>query len=212
MINAVIFDFDGTLTELTFDFNMLRSEVDKIAQKHATDEQRAEHERHLIIEMIFGIEEALGEAGGRFKQEAFERLQDLEVEASRGKDVYPFTRDVLGKLRRRGIRIGIVTRNCTEAVKTVFPDLSDYVEAMVTRDDTRSLKPDPGQVDHVLSLLSVKPDEAVVVGDHPTDILAGKALGMKTVALLSGRTDRETFEKAGADYIIEDIRGLEKIL
>jgi len=43
-----------------------------------------------------------------------------------------------------------------------------------------------------------------MVGDHPIDILAGKRVGMKTIGVLTGRTKREEFEKAGADYILRD--------
>ena len=209
---AVIFDFDGTLTELAYDFGALRVEIEKMALRYATEEQIAEQAHEYILEMIFGLETALGPAGERFKQEAFRKLQDLEVEASRGQSVYPFTRRVLGRLKQRGMKLGIITRGCTEAVRMVFPDLEEYVEAVVTRDDTRLLKPHPGQLQLVLSLLAVKPDEAVVVGDHPTDIQAGKTMAVKTVALLSGKTNRQTFEEAGADYVIDDIRGLEEVL
>ena len=209
---AVIFDFDGTLTELAYDFGALRVEIEKIALRYATEEQIAEQAHQYILEMIFGLEAALGPAGERFKQEAFRKLQDLEVEASRGQSVYPFTRRVLGRLKQRGMKMGIITRGCTKAVRTVFPDLEDYVEAVVTRDDTRLLKPHPGQLQMILSLLAVKPDEAVVVGDHPTDIQAGRAMAVRTVALLSGKTNRQAFEEAGADYVIDDIRGLEEVL
>jgi phosphoglycolate phosphatase len=43
-----------------------------------------------------------------------------------------------------------------------------------------------------------------MVGDHPIDIHAGKRVGMKTIGVLTGRTQREEFEKAGADYILRE--------
>jgi len=52
----------------------------------------------------------------------------------------------------------------------------------------------------------------VIVGDHPIDIQAGKSAGMKTVGVLTGRTKREEFERAGADYILLDATEINKVL
>jgi phosphoglycolate phosphatase-like HAD superfamily hydrolase len=43
------------------------------------------------------------------------------------------------------------------------------------------------------------------VGDHFIDIQAGKRVGMKTIGVLTGRTKKEEFEKAGADYVLKDV-------
>ncbi len=206
MIKAVIFDFDGTLTELTLNFVDLRKEVEGIAQRYLP---RLPLERlsHLyIIEMIYELERLLGESGAGFRNEAFVKLRDLEVEAAAGKEVYPYTRDVLRGLRKRGIKIGVMTRSCIAALKVVFPDIEDYVDAVVTREDVRLVKPNPHHVEAVLAVLGMRAEDALLVGDHPTDIQAGETLNSRTVGVLTGRTTREEFERAGADDIVNDIR------
>jgi phosphoglycolate phosphatase len=52
--------------------------------------------------------------------------------------------------------------------------------------------------------LEISGEEAVMVGDHIIDVQAGKRVGMKTVGVLTGRTKKEEFEKAGADYILRE--------
>jgi len=64
----------------------------------------------------------------------------------------------------------------------------------------------------VLAALNASPDEAVLVGDHPTDIAAGLAIGTQTVGVLTGRTEHADFEKAGAHYIANDIRDVRELL
>ena len=62
-----------------------------------------------------------------------------------------------------------------------------------------------------MKALYVSGAETVIVGDHTIDIRAGKAVGMKTIGVLTGRTKREDFEEAGADYVLDaapDISGL----
>jgi phosphoglycolate phosphatase len=208
MIKAVIFDFDGTLTELTLNFVDLRREVEAIAQRYVQGNPLGELSHLYIIEMIDEVERLLGESGAEFRDEAFVKLRELEVAAAAGKEVYPYTRDVLGALRRKGMKIGVMTRSCIAALRVVFPDIEDYVDAVVTREDVRPVKPDPRHVEAVLAALDVQAENALLVGDHPTDVQAGETLKARTAGVLTGRTTRAQFEAVGADYIIDDIRGV----
>ena len=208
MIEAVIFDFDGTLTELTLNFTDLRRAVEKIAEHYVGAAAVRQVESLSIIEMIYEVERMAGEGGPAFSEEAFIRLSDLEVEAASGKAVYPYTREVLRALREKGVKIGIITRNCTAALAKVFPDMEAYVDAVRTREHVHEVKPKPGHVEAVLRALDVAGSGALLVGDHPTDILAGEAAGAATVGVLTGRTTRAEFERVGAGYIVDDIRGV----
>jgi len=44
----------------------------------------------------------------------------------------------------------------------------------------------------------------IMVGDHPLDIQTGKRVGARTIGVLTGRTKREEFEQAGADFILRE--------
>jgi len=206
MIKAVIFDFDGTLTPLTLNFDFLRSEILKIAKKYAGEEAIKQTEGYYIVEMIYEIDRILDGSRPSFKEEAFEKLKLLELEASKNKDVYPYTRKVLTGLKRRGIKTGIITRTCLDVIDMVFHDFRTYTDGIVTREGTRHLKPDPLHVHEMMSLIGVAPKETMMVGDHPTDITAGRSAGTLTAGVLTGRTTKDAFEKAGATYILNDIR------
>ncbi len=212
MIRAVVFDFDGTLTELTLNFTDMRKEVEEIAAKYVPREAVRELDGFYIIEMIYELERSAGREGRSFREEAFRKLRDLEVEAADGKQVYPYTRSVLRALRDRGIGIGVMTRNCMGALTKVFPDIEQYVDTIVTREDVPRVKPDPAHAAEVLTRLHAEPSEALLVGDHPTDILAGKTLNAGTVAVLTGRTGKNEFLKVGADQVVNDIRDVLRLL
>jgi phosphoglycolate phosphatase len=207
-MKGIIFDFDGTLTELTLDFDLLRAEIEAIARRYVADDVILSLKNHYILEMIDGIEKILDGKDTRFKEEACIRLRDLEVEASKGKDVYPYTRNVLQRLKDRDISVGIITRSCMDVLRTVFPDIDSYTDSIVTREDTKYVKPNPLHVIEVLRCLRLEPDDVILVGDHPTDIIAGRALGMRTVGVLTGRTARDSLEKVQATHIFDDIRGV----
>jgi phosphoglycolate phosphatase-like HAD superfamily hydrolase len=59
---------------------------------------------------------------------------------------------------------------------------------------------------YVISKLSVRPEESIVVGDSYYDIEAGKMAGTKTVAVTYGYQPKELLK--GADYVIDDLREL----
>ncbi len=208
MIKAVIFDFDGTLAPLSLNFDHMREEIEAISGRYVSREELAELHHLYTLELIYTIEARLKEKGTGFRREAFEKLCALEVQASQGGHPYPYTKDVLTALREKAVKLGVITRNCLKAVKTVFPDIERWVDTVVTRDDTDLVKPNPAHAEIALSKLGVHPYEALLVGDHPTDIMAGRAAKMHTVGVLAGRTQKDTFGEAGADHIVADIRGV----
>ena len=208
MVKSVIFDFDGTLTPLTLDFTHLRREIEKIVVRYTDEDLLRSLENHFIIEMIYQASKETGDRDGAFLRDAFRRLTDLELDASRGKDLFPFARGVLRTLREKGIRTGIITRTSIEVIEQVFPDYRDLIDVVVSREHTRRLKPDPGHVDMAVGMLGAQKAQCITVGDHPTDVEAGRKSGTWTAGVLSGRTTREAFQQEGATYILENISHL----
>ncbi len=60
--------------------------------------------------------------------------------------------------------------------------------------------------------LGVDPEDCVVVGDYWNDIRDGKAVGARTVAVLTGQMRRELLKKYGPDAMIESVRELPKVV
>jgi phosphoglycolate phosphatase len=147
-----------------------------------------------------------------FYQEAHQVLHEVELRAAGEGKLLPGVKAALKSLRGRGFKVGIVTRNCEEAVRKVVPDIEAFCDVFVPRDLIKRVKPHPEQLTSVLKALHVTGEETVMVGDHPIDIQAGKRVGMKTVGVLTGRTKRDEFEKAGADLILNKVPEILKIL
>ena len=102
MFRAAIFDFDGTLIELTLDFSDLRRHVERLALTYVPRAFIRGLDSLYMLEMIDEVEEKLGGPGAAFRQEAYTILRELEVKAAQGKTVYPYTREVLTVLRGQG--------------------------------------------------------------------------------------------------------------
>lgn len=201
---AVVFDFDGTLAVLNIDFLSMRERVFNLMKRYGVREELIEEKYLLeIIDEVYQIlwEKSPSDAE-EFYQEAHRILYEIELRAAEDGRLIPEVERTLKILRGRGIKIGIVTRNCEDAVRKVFPDIDDYCDVFVSRNSIKKVKPHPDHLISVLRALDILGEEAVMIGDHPIDIQAGKRVGMKTIGVLTGRTKREEFEKAGADYIL----------
>jgi phosphoglycolate phosphatase len=204
-IEAVVFDFDGTLASLNIDFIAMRSSIRSLMADYRIPEGVA-MDLH-ILEMIDAGGEYLKEFrpadAVTFRSKANERITGMEVEAAGRGVLLEGTRTLLAGLAARSIRTGVVTRNCRIAVLRVFPDIALHCQAFLTRDDTDRVKPHPDHLRSALTMLGVTPSRAVMVGDHPLDILLGRETGTYTIGVLTGHSGREELHSAHADLIID---------
>ncbi len=80
-----------------------------------------------------------------------------------------------------------------------------------TMDHTRSSK--DKIIRYVLEQgLIADKDKAIMIGDRKYDMMGAQMNGIDSIGVLYGYGNREELEKAGATYIVSDIRELSKIL
>ena len=213
-IKAVIFDFDGTLAVLNIDFSAMRERVFDLMRRSGIHEETI-REKYLL-EIIEEVYEMLWEknpfGAERFYQESHDILHEVEMKAAGKGRLIPGAVGTLKGLREKGIKVGIITRNCEDAVRRVFPEIDGFCDIFVSRNSVKKVKPHPDHLTRVMNSLKISGEEATMVGDHIIDIQAGKRVGMKTIGVLSGRTKKEEFEKAGADYILKDVSEVYKLM
>jgi phosphoglycolate phosphatase len=204
-LQAIIFDFDGTLAKLNIDFSMMRNSVMELLLSYGAN---LDGLRSLfVLEMIEAGKEILDidmpANGEDFYRRASNLIRDIEVEGAKRGKLVKGIKEMLLELKARRIKVGIATRNCSEAVMAVFPDISSFCHTVVTRESTRSVKPHPEHVMTVLRNLEAKAVTSAMVGDHPMDIRVGKEAGTFTVGVLTGYSGADALSQAGADLIIE---------
>jgi phosphoglycolate phosphatase len=213
-IKAVIFDFDGTLAVLNIDFSSMRERIFDLVRRYGIKED-AIQEKYLL-EIIDEVYEMLWKTNPSdaetFYQESHDILHQVEMRAAEKGRLIPGAEGTLKRLREKGIKVGIITRNCENAVRKVFPQIEDFCDVFVSRNSIKKVKPHPDHLTRVMGSLKISGEEAVMVGDHIIDIQAGKRVGMKTMGVLTGRTKKEEFEKAGADYVLTSVSEIYKIV
>jgi HAD superfamily hydrolase (TIGR01509 family) len=117
-------------------------------------------------------------------------------------DPLPGCLETLRGLAEEGYRLGIATAGSRDLPQLDRWGVRDLFSAWVGREDVARRKPDPECVELCLSALGCVPEEAVYVGDSPVDVAAGIASGTATVGVLTGTSDRQTLQDAGAGLVL----------
>ena len=128
-IQSIIFDFDGTLAVLTLDFGDMKRRLGAMASNYIDDFPQVDGMPALewVQVLTRAVSDELGrETGLEFNTRCRFLIMDMELAAARRGELFPFVRTMLTDLRERGVSTAVVTRNCTPAVKTVFPEIGEY--------------------------------------------------------------------------------------
>jgi HAD superfamily hydrolase (TIGR01549 family) len=86
--------------------------------------------------------------------------------------------------------------------------IGSWVGGIVTSDDVARSKPYPDIFHIALDRFQLKENEAVILGDTPYDVMAGKKIGLQTIAVLTGGFNESSLREAGAVEIYKDLPAL----
>lgn len=181
---AVVFDLDGTLVDsmpmvLKAYAHALEPFVPPITPLELFRRLGAPPER-TFAEMLPGPTEVAA---------AMTRLVDYSSRHWHLIESFHGMHDLLRDLRAADRRTGLWTGRDRRSTEVILREqrLEAWVEACLCGDDLPSHKPDPAGLSAVLERLGVRADEAVYAGDADVDVLAGHALGVRTVLIRHGR-------------------------
>lgn len=218
-VAAVIFDLDGTLIDsIDIYFTIVekalkRLNLPAVSRNRilaAAESEEFKWELVLPQEVLNRKEEIIDEAWGVINEIAPQMFAD-------NLDLIQGAGDIVENLSSNGLKIGLVTSTQRQYLETKMQPLKnagvdDLFEAIITSDDVKKRKPAPDPLITCAQQLDMKPGNCVYVGDTTTDIKAGKAAGMRTVAVLTGFDEYEALEKEDPDAIIENVQNLLKII
>lgn len=209
-LESIVFDFDGTLAELHLDFPSMKLQILDLAQEFFDHPLPAPS--GPALEWLESIVNSLRVRDSSTALE-LERLgalliKNIELDAARRGSPFPFTREILWALRQEGIKVAIITRNCEEAVRTVFPDIDRYCGGFLARDHVHRVKPHPDHLLCALNRIAGSPKNALMVGDHPLDIQTGKRAGILTAGVWSGSATEMELINSGADLTARNCQEL----
>ncbi|MBI2647557.1 TIGR02253 family HAD-type hydrolase [Candidatus Woesearchaeota archaeon] len=219
MIKAVIFDLDNTLIDF-----MKMKELSCDAAISAMIDAGLNVSKNKAIEELFALYDKYGLEEKAIFQKFLKKLIrkiDYEILASgivayrRVRagflEPYPHVSEVLFELKRRGIKLAIVSDapRLKAWIRLVAMKINHFFDVVVTFDDTKKMKPNIMPFKVTFKKLKLKPCECLMVGDRPErDIKGAKKLGMLTCFAKYGNPKA----KSNADYELNDIKELLEIV
>ena len=176
MVGAVLFDFDGTLTEPgTLDFRELRKVLDCPAEQP-------------VLEFVTHL------PPGRKRRQAVGILNRFEMEAARQSLPNAEAERVIEQLLRKKLRLGIISRNRRVAILRPLRNFqrirAEDFDVIISRDHRIPPKPDPSGIRLAARHMGVSVRQTLVVGNFWFDVEAGRRAGAPTV-LLTNTSDPE---------------------
>ena len=206
---AVLFDFDGTVMD---------SEPAVIASYMHVFEIYAEPEEFTPerqVEVIgppldqkmkvFFPDADVNEVMEEYRAFQTEHLGDLMKPMQNAKELLEW-------LKESGYQTGIVTarlRSSLEHILEVFR-MDHYFDVLVCHDDGIAPKPSPEGI--LLAEKKLGAVDSIYVGDSGTDILAGRAAGIPTVAVLTHPKKETEVLAQQPDYAVRDLMEIRVIL
>jgi phosphoglycolate phosphatase len=216
MIKLLIFDLDGTLADTSQDIaDAINYAMGPFGQRtYSVEETKAMVGSGIskLLESLIppdppvrmeGNADLKGLALGRFLEYYSNHLLD-------NTKAYPHVNATLSKLT--GYKKAVLSNKRAAYSKEILEKLgtAQYLDIIWGSDSVREKKPSPVPILDLLTECNVSKNEAVIIGDSNYDVEAGRAAGIKIIAVTYGFRSIEYLKDA--DFIIDSFDELLNIL
>jgi HAD superfamily hydrolase (TIGR01549 family) len=223
-IRGLIFDFDGTLLDIS---EPLKNSIQEIFEekKIIADIETTIQEIGALMETIQGypLPKIILESHEMFKYisslQSLTFMKKLQIATkifsryltyAKEAPLFPDAIKTLKKLKK-SFDLFIVSHNQTKNIieHVEKHDITEIFKGIYGADELVALKPDPNSLNRVFeSYKSCKVDEFVMIGDMPSDIEAGNEAGAWTIATMTGVSKREVLSEFSPTIIVNSLTDL----
>lgn len=127
---------------------------------------------------------------------------------------YGGIKDMIFGLKNMGIKTAVLSNKPHEqtvnVVKKLFLD-TDF-DFVLGQTEKYPIKPDPTSLLDIIKQFDLKNDEVLYIGDSDVDMYLAKNANVSSVGVSWGFRGREELKNAGADFIVDAPKEIEKIV
>lgn len=202
-IKIIIFDLDGTLVDSSVDIcHAINYAIEGTGVGPVTVEETIT----LIGEGVSRLFEKLIEKEKMTADKELLVARYLDYYSAHLVDnttLYPGVKETVENLA--GYRKVVITNKRRDASAKILEafGIAKYFDFIAGSDTTPGKKPSPVPIQYVLTKFKTRTEDAVIIGDSNYDIEAGKAAGIKTIAVTYGYRPLSVLQ--GADYIVNSM-------
>jgi len=211
MLKAVILDFDGTVnTSERYYEALVKTSLEVLAERLECSLEEAERMVDDVKRKSLSLTKAVEELG--ISSTAFYRDLAARLDVGRLLSEDSSIRVLIRTLKGMGLRVAMLTNSgrglLRMALEAIGCPLEEF-DAVVTSDEAEP-KPSLEPFNYILSLLKVRPEEAVYVGDRVLgELKPAKQVGLWTVYI--GRAEGR-FDSLWVDWRAVSIQQLPELL
>jgi len=210
-LEAILFDFEGTLVDLQWNLQGAVKETLGMLRTLRFPIQRLQGMKYstLMLEALRMAQE-IGQSTDRVREEIGTIYDRFDEDALMRWSLRDGSRDFLSALKTKGIKIGLVSNVGRKAMEKALLklDLHPFFNVVVSRNDVQFMKPSGEGLSLALSRLQVTKDKVYYVGDSLDDIQAAKATGVKVIIIMGKENSKAEILSAGPDQLIHHFNEL----
>lgn len=212
LIQAVIFDFDGTLADTRSSTTQCFWEV--------LNRYQISLPKHFSMEALLPLT----------CEEAFQSIPDIAEDmipeaitlynrhyteiAYRKARLFPEILETLNALRYASIPLAIATNENRKNLDklTVALQIESFFDLTICYDEVPFPKPSPEMAKQLIDKLGVSAEKTLVVGDSVLDIEMGRASGCQTCAVTYGVQSQNTLQSRSPHWVVDNFSDILNII
>ncbi|MFF2908922.1 HAD family hydrolase [Paenibacillus sp. NPDC057934] len=199
---GVIFDLDGVLIN---SIHLMKKAYNNVIENYITEETSC----------VPAFEEYCLHMGKRLEDiflalqiplELTKVYQNYCLENEHLIEMFPDIIMILEKLYELNIPIAVFTGKDRYRTLRILKnhDIEHFFSCVVTSDDVTLGKPAPEGIFRISEYLQLSPNQLIIIGDSPHDILSGKEAGVGTIGVTWGFSSSEELQSTNPDYIVSE--------
>ena len=214
MLEAVIFDWDGTLADSKKYIVKAFQKVLREVGCEVTDE---------YIDRLIGIgprnifKEALKSANMPYSEEMINEMIEKKIKVQMKFlteiELFDGAVELLSSLHNR-VKMALATMSNRKVIEKILDEkgVRKYFDVVITVDEVNKPKPDPEIFLKSAAKLECKPERCVVVEDSIFGVMAAKRANMKCIAVPTGSYSKEELGKYKPDLLVDSLNDRDAIL
>ena len=205
MIQAVLFDLDGTFADTAPDLGYAVNLMRKARNLPPVPEEKTRPVTSSGARGLLGAGFGITPDHADYLAKRDEFLNLYEANLCRETCLFDGMAELINSLEARQLTWGIVTNKAERFALPLMKLLgySTRSACVIGGDTTGKMKPHPEPLYAAAKAIQIAPEHCLYVGDDERDIQAGRAAGMKTIAVRYGYLNGSDPAAWGADAVVD---------
>lgn len=206
---VLLFDLDGTILDT---YSLIRQTFIEVFKRFLPTYKYSEEDlRSFFGPSLYETFRRIGCCEEECQKLFFEYRKINEALQSKYLKMFPDTYSLLEELKNKGYTLAIFSNKIHKAIVSGLNEvnLTHYFDYILGVDEVNFPKPNPEGIKMVMEKFS---DKCIYIGDTKSDMLTAKDANVLAIGTTQSGSLKEDLIDGGADFVIEKISDLVKIL